>query len=253
MKVILTNNQEQKTIDYSSLVKEERKTMEVNGFAFLLSEDKTTIVRVKRESTEYVDSLIIPEGIKTIGKSAFFYCNNFGEVVLPKSCTSIDDCAFSSSSLSSIDLSNVLTIGRAAFSNCKRLEQVVFSKHLSTIPIKCFSYSALEYFKIPESVRVIEQEAFNSCQLKYICIPKNTKIKKKAFCGCNLLESVLFDGKTIVPDECFCRCQTLSRVNFNNVTSIGHDGFSFTEVDPKIISKDMFVDKRAFADCPNIK
>lgn len=253
MKVILTNNQEQKTIDYSSLVKEERKTMEVNGFVFLLSEDKTTIVRVKRESTEYVDSLIIPEGIKTIGKSAFFYCNNFGEVVLPKSCTSIDDCAFSSSSLSSIDLSNVLTIGRAAFSNCKRLEQVVFSKHLSTIPIKCFSYSALEYFKIPESVRVIEQEAFNSCQLKYICIPKNTKIKKKAFCGCNLLESVLFDGKTIVPDECFCRCQTLSRVNFNNVTSIGHDGFSFTEVDPKIISKDMFVDKRTFADCPNIK
>lgn len=72
MKVILTNNQEQKTIDYSSLVKEERKTMEVNGFVFLLSEDKTTIVRVKRESTEYVDSLIIPEGIKTIGKSAFF-------------------------------------------------------------------------------------------------------------------------------------------------------------------------------------
>lgn len=53
MKVILTNNQEQKTIDYSSLVKEERKTMEVNGFVFLLSEDKTTIVRVKRESTEF--------------------------------------------------------------------------------------------------------------------------------------------------------------------------------------------------------
>lgn len=253
MKVILTNNQEQKTIDYSSIGEEKRKLIEVNGFVFLLSEDETTIVGVKKESTEYVDSLIIPEGIKAIGKSAFFYCNNFGEVILPKSCTSIDDCAFSSSSLSSINLSNVLTIGRAAFSNCRRLEQVVFSKHLSTIPIKCFSYSALEYFKIPESVRVIEQEAFNSCQLKYIYIPKNTKIEKKAFCGCNLLESVLFDGKTSVPDECFCHCQTLSRVNFNNVTSIGHDGFSFTEVDPRVINKDMFVDKRAFADCPNIK
>lgn len=128
MKIILTNNQEQKTIDYSSIGEEKRKLMEVNSFVFLLSEDETTIVGVKKESTEYVDSLIIPEGIKAIGKSAFFYCNNFGEVVLPKSCTSIDDCAFSSSSLSSINLSNVLTIGRAAFSNCRRLEQVVFFK-----------------------------------------------------------------------------------------------------------------------------
>lgn len=49
MKVILTNNQEQKTIDYSSIGEEKRKLMEVNGFVFLLSEDETTIVGVKKK------------------------------------------------------------------------------------------------------------------------------------------------------------------------------------------------------------
>ena len=69
---------------------------------------------------------IIPEGVTSIGGSAFSDCRFLTSVNIPSSVTSIDDSAFSGcQSLTSINIpSGVTSIGYGAFKNCKKLAEI---------------------------------------------------------------------------------------------------------------------------------
>jgi uncharacterized protein YjdB len=77
--------------------------------------------------------ITIPDGVTSIGRSAFHYCGKLASVIIPNSVTSIGDSAFNQcSSLVSITIpSSVTKIGSFAFRDCYSLTSITFQ---GTIP-----------------------------------------------------------------------------------------------------------------------
>ena len=76
-----------------------------------------------------IKSVIINDGVTSIGKSAFFDCSNLTSVTFPNSVTSIESFAFvGCSSLTSIEIPmGVNYIGEYSFSGCSSLSEVHFA------------------------------------------------------------------------------------------------------------------------------
>lgn len=136
----------------------------------------------------YIKSVHIPDGIITIGKEAFRECKNLATVDIPNSVTTIDDyafyactdiyhirlsssiteipiCAFSGTSISSIDIPDGVTIIRLdAFGNCQKLKEVYLPSSLQTLERGVFyNCSSLKSITLPESVRKLGDYLFFDC------------------------------------------------------------------------------------------
>ena len=94
---------------------------------------------------EEIKDLVIPNGVTSIGQSAFSGCSNFTSVTIPNSVASIGDFAFSGcSGLTSVTIPNSVTsIGREAFLGCDGLTSVVIGSGVTTIGGFAFSSNNL--------------------------------------------------------------------------------------------------------------
>ena len=74
-------------------------------------------------------SIIIPDGVTSIGDWAFKRCSSLKSIVIPESVTSIGDRAFAlCDSLESIVIpDSVTSIGNMAFAHCSSLESIIVS------------------------------------------------------------------------------------------------------------------------------
>ena len=110
-----------------------------------------------------VENLIIPEGVTSIGESAFYYCQALENVTIPDSMISIGAYAFSEcSSLKNITLPYGMTqIGRWAFEKCASLESVSIPATVTHIDWYTFSgCTSLKSVTIPDPVVSIGEKAF---------------------------------------------------------------------------------------------
>lgn len=107
------------------------------------------------------------EGLISIGSQAFRYSlnSNITTITLPSTLKYIGEYAFADSELTSIVIpKNVERMGEGAFHNCGALTSVSFDKDskLEVIPNSAFYYCGnLKEITLPNSVKVIEQYAFN--------------------------------------------------------------------------------------------
>lgn len=196
-------------------------------------------------------SVVIPEGIETIGNDSFFRCSSLKSITIPSSVTTIGSQAFACcKNIESLILEEgLISIGDNAFRECKSIKSVIIPNSVTTIKWSAFSQCQMENLTIGSGITDVELGTFGSpekvtfrcanikswfyeCEsLKEVIIDEGvTSIgggALGAFFGCNNLLSVTIGNSvTSIGDDAFGNCQKLSSVNISDgVISIGNYAF----------------------------
>ncbi|MGI6471707.1 MAG: leucine-rich repeat protein [Candidatus Methanomethylophilaceae archaeon] len=208
--------------------------------------------------------LTISDGVRSIGKQAFYNCTNLKSLDIPidiqitenmfKNCTNVQRVTltegrtgmgadysgsykvtpwyYSSSNLVSLTISDgVTSIGDYTFSECDSLVSVVIPDRVTHIGEGAFNQcTSLKNISIGENVTHIGEGAFSQCtSLKNISIGENvTHIGEGAFGLCTSLTDVSVEGNvTQIYHATFFQCTSLENVSFGKeITHIGYAAFS---------------------------
>ena len=169
---------------------------------------------------ETMTSLVIEDGITSIGNNAFAGCEKLNSVQYPASgFTSIGDYAFSGAKVKQPNLPRTLTnLGTGAFAG-SQAKYVSIPASLKKIADYAFESCAnLESVGIFEGVEEIGESAFDGCAFTVITIPGTVKtIGSGAFMSNTELESVYISaGVKIIGDAAFQGCTGLKQIDLGN-------------------------------------
>ena len=210
-----------------------------------------------------VTDLVIPEGVTSIAKYAFYDCSSLTSVTIPASLTSIDNSAFSYCfALTGVYITDVADWCKVNFGdysanplynaenlyvNGALVTNLVIPDGVTSISSKAFyNCKSLTGVTIPSSLAEIASEAFNGCE-------KLTDVyitDLKAWCqisfadysanplyyvyngknlyvnGALVTDLVIPEGVTYIGDFAFNGCISLTSVVIgNDVTTVGSDAF----------------------------
>ncbi|MEK7951830.1 leucine-rich repeat domain-containing protein [Luteolibacter soli] len=162
-----------------------------------------------------VTSVVIPEGVTSMGASVFANFTSLTSVTLPNSLTSLGDSAFSGcTSLTSATFGNGVTSLTKTFEGCTSLVTVDLPDPLVTLTSTFSDCSSLTSIQIPASVTTIYR-AFKDCtHLGSVQLPASmTALGQAAFMGCASLQSVGFPaGLVSIGEQAFQGCTGLASV-----------------------------------------
>ena len=187
-------------------------------------------------------SVTIPNSVTSIGSYAFWDCSGLTSVTIPNSVTSIGEGAFDDcSGLTSVIIPNSVTsIGGWAFCGCSGLTSVIIGNSVTSIGERAFyNCSGLTSVTIGNSVTSIGVLAFYGCSgLTSITVAQgNTKYDSRENCNAiiettsNTLiagckTTIIPNGVTSIGQSAFNGCSGLTSINIpNSVTSIGSYAF----------------------------
>ena len=143
------------------------------------------------------ETVVIPDGIHTIGEYAFSGNKHLCKVVIPDS---------------------VVFIGNRAFSNCSSLQEISFGKKLKATGTHVFAgCTALKHVDLPGSLKSINYCLFKGCtSLKTVDIGNGTlRISESAFSKCRSMESIVFPSSIQeIKQFAFGKCTGLKTVVF---------------------------------------
>lgn len=138
----------------------------------------------------------------------------------------------------------------------KRDKELVIPKEYKGKPVVSIRGSvfarinSLEKVTLPETIQEIRGEAFMECSnLKSINIPIGvTEIKGSTFEGCSDLTKVeIPEGVTRIGGSAFRECKNLTNVTIpKTVTEIGSSAFRGTRISNVCVSKNTYINERAF-------
>ncbi|MDR0633195.1 MAG: leucine-rich repeat domain-containing protein [Holosporales bacterium] len=120
----------------------------------------TEIVDNAFKGDRSISSIVIPAGVKIIGKRAFFGCDGLQQVILQEGLKEVGEGAFyGCKRLQSINIpASVETINKGVFMNCNALETVKFAANSNLREIGSYAFdgcSKLQQIVIPASVQRI--------------------------------------------------------------------------------------------------
>ncbi len=212
-----------------------------------------------------VHSVVIQDGVTSVGANAFYYCTELESVTI-RGKTDLHEMAFlHCEALQSVSMEQCTAIGNYAFLNCKSLTEIHIPASVKTIGEQAFrgctalrtitvaegsttyraqgnvllskdgtkllvAGAALDaQYSVPSGVTQIAAYAFSACAaLQSITLPEGvTNVLEGTFYGCAALRSVtLPEGLLSIGDTAFYGCKTLSELTFPGLLkSIGYAAF----------------------------
>lgn len=179
-----------------------------------------------------VKSVVLPDGVSTLGNYAFNKCASLATVSLGNSLTAIGDYAFKScSKLTSVAIPDRVTkLGTYVFQSCTGLESAKIGGGVTSVPNYMFhGCTNLVNVELSEKVTSIGNSAFYNCKgLKSLPVTESiTSIGTNAFYGCTSLTSVnLSDKVTSLGASAFYGCSSLTEaVLGTGITTLGSSLF----------------------------
>ena len=229
-----------------------------------------------------IKSVVIENGVTSIGNYAFNGCSGLTSVTIPDNVTSIGLCAFSDcSSLTSVTIpDNVTSIGIGAFSGCSSLTSVTIPDNVTSVGSDAFSgCSSLTSVTIPDSITNIGIGAFQNCEnldsvyitdlAAYLNISFSTGsfyystsnpmyYAKKLYINNQRVTGniTIPEGVKQIPPSAFNGCDGITGVTIpDSVESVGDFAFYKCTGLTNIIIPDSVIniDTDAFAYCENLK
>ena len=175
---------------------------------------------------EEIETVIIEDGVTSIGDYAFDYCEGLTSVAIPASVTSIGDCAFDyCEGLTSVAIpASVTSIGSDAFRSCSSLTSVTIPASVTSIGDYAFAYCSnlatmtvetgnTKYDSRNGCNAIIEKES-NTLVVgcKGSTIPGDvTSIGENSFLGCDGLTTITIPASvTSIGDYAFAYCSNLA-------------------------------------------
>ena len=117
-----------------------------------------------------VSTVTLPDTLVTIGRRAFYGCNNLTKIEIPASVTEI---------------------GGSAFNNCENLEEVILHEGLEAINSEAFKNTALKSIDIPETVTHFGFEIFDGTLFREELTAKNPLV---------IFNNIVVDGRACTGD-----------------------------------------------------
>ncbi len=213
--------------------------VEINGIYYNLV-SKTKKAEVTKNPDKYTGKVVIPKtvtyknvkySVTSIGDCAFEF-SGLTSVTIPNSVTSIGECAFRYSDLTSVTIPNSVTsIGYNAFQECHELTSVTIPNSVISIGGQAFVLcTGLTSVTIPNSVTSIGDYAFGDCTgLTSVTIPNSlTSIEQGVFTRCSALTSVVIPNSvTYIGSSAFEGCSKMTTVTIGKgIETISSSAFS---------------------------
>ncbi|MDR0694319.1 MAG: leucine-rich repeat protein [Prevotellaceae bacterium] len=218
-----------------------------------------------------IKTVVIQEGVTTVGTYVFYLCSGLVEVTIPSSVITIDNSAFFlCSSLTAINVDG----GNMAYSS---IDGVLFNKDQTilmyisggksgaytipnsvlTIGVSAFLGTSLTEVTIPNSVTTISEMAFiRSESLRKVIMGNGvTTIGEYAFYGCSGLSEITIPGLvTVIDTGVFANCFALREITIpNSVTTISEFAFQRTGLSEITIPNSVaFISVDAFYRCESL-
>jgi hypothetical protein len=155
-------------------------------------------IKGKDDYFNFTGSLILPEGLISIGRNAFLECNGFTSLTVPEGLTSIGNNAFYECSgfTGSLILPNGLKhIGYHAFSGCYGFNgSLTLPEDIEYISFGVFSgcHGFTGSLILPEGLRIIDEYGFSGCSgFSSLTMPANLNPYLFAFEYCTGLTDVI--------------------------------------------------------------
>jgi len=148
----------------------------------------SSVVRIRNKSfsnCKQLKEVVLNEGLKSIGRSAFAGCNSLQSVTLPTTLTEIGTSAFiDCNELKEVVLNEGLrSIGSSAFYNCRSLEIISFPSTLNTVSrnafIKCESLKRITLAYISKRLESIVQAGHVEVLSQIDSIPMRGSVEKQ--------------------------------------------------------------------------
>ena len=157
-----------------------------------------------------IESIVVEEGVDSLGNYAFYQCRAATEVSLSKSLTSI---------------------GEHSFECCEALTSVRIPEGIAEIPAYAFAHCvSLASVPFPSTLKSIGDYAFYDCEaLEGVVFPENlTTIGESAFYSCDNISRLVFDNVEVIGAGAFSGCDSLNYITLStNVKKIGDSIVSY--------------------------
>lgn len=236
------------------------------------TQNLTVIEAAAFKETKNLNTVSLPDTIKTISKEAF-YDSGIENIHLPKNLKQIGTMAFAKNGLKDIVIPNkTKRLGEYVFLDCKELTEVVLPESVTKIPSGIFEgCCSLKTINAPNVDTVCEQAFYDCKNLEVFDFSKlqtlghmafaYTGIRKTVFSdrlvnlgtaifsSCNNLQTVDMKACKIreVPCQCFCFCNELKDIQLpQDITAFNSSCFLRAKINKLVINAGTYVDNNAF-------